>query len=149
MPGRSASRLRAARLACGMALFAPAAGALDLYDEPRAIVETLLDRYGEPTAPDPLKLPLVPRLHAALARTDLAIDPVINAGETRVSAIRVSATRMVDDKRARVEARFTNLGMEKTAVFEFDRTSGDWLITDIRHGNGDTLRKLLQIPAAR
>ena len=127
----------------------PQAGALDLYDEPRAIVEALLDRYIGPNPPDLAKMPFVPRIHAALARTDLAIDPVINAGETRISLIRVAPTRMVDDKRATVEARFRTLDVEKSVVFEFDRTSGDWLITDIRHGNGITLRTLVQIPAPR
>lgn len=145
MPGRRAC------LAGGFLLLAsmPRAGALDLYDEPRVIVETLLDRYTGPSPPDLAKMPFVPRIHAALARTDLAIDPVVNAGETRVSLIRVAPTRMVDDKRASVEARFRNLDVEKHAIFEFDRTSGDWLITDIRHGNGITLRTLMQIPAPR
>lgn len=142
---------RRACLTGGLALlvFMPQAGALDLYDEPRVIVETLLDRYTGPNPPDLAKMPFVPRIHAALARTDLAIDPVINAGETRVSLIRVAPGRMVDDKRATVEARFRNLDVEKSVVFEFDRTSGDWLITDIRHGNGITLRTLMQIPAPR
>lgn len=127
----------------------PQAGALDLYDEPRAIVEALLDRYIGPHPPDLAKMPFVPRIHAALARTDLAIDPVINAGETRISLIRVAPTRMVDDKRATVEARFRTLDVEKSVVFEFDRTSGDWLITDIRHAGGITLRTLMQIPPPR
>lgn len=142
---------RRACLAGGLTLLTlmPRARALDLYDEPRVIVETLLDRYAGPTPPDLATLPFVPRIHAALARTDLAIDPVVNAGETRVSLIRVAPTRMVDDKRATVEARFRNLDVEKGAVFEFDRTSGDWLITDIRHGNGVTLRTLVQIPTPR
>jgi hypothetical protein len=142
---------RRACLAGGLALLVsmPHARALDLYDEPRVIVENLLERYTDPNTPDLAMMPFVPRIHAALVRTDLAIDPVINASETRVSLIRVAATRMVDDKRATVEARFRNLDVEKHAVFEFDRTSGDWLIADIRHGNGITLRTLVQIPAPR
>jgi len=142
---------RRACLAGGLSLLAlmPRAGALDLYDEPRVIVETLLERYTGPNPPDLAKMPFVPRIHAALARTDLAIDPVINASETRVSLIHVAPTRMNDDRRATVEARFRNLDIEKSAAFEFDRTSGDWLITDVRHGNGVTLRTLMQIPAPR
>ena len=142
---------RRAILAAGvMILFASvAAQALDLYDEPRTIVETMLARYADGPPPDLMTLPFVPRIRMALKRTDIAIDPVINAEETRLGEIRVAATRMVDDKRATVEARFTTRGKAQTALVMFDRTSGDWLITDIRHANGVTLRGLLQIPEPR
>lgn len=122
---------------------------IDLYDEPRAIIETILGHYADNTPAELTKLPFVPRIQMALARTDYAIDPVINAADFKLTGVMVAPTRMIDDKRAAVEAHFLNFDKVRAAVFEFDRTSGDWLITDVRHSTGETLRSLLQIPPPR
>lgn len=137
-------------LGCASLVLAiPKTAALDLYDEPQTIIQSVLERYAGKDAPDLMTLPFVHRIRVALARTDIAVDPVINAAEIRLSDVRVGPTRMIDATRGKVEARFRNTGKEQTAIFELDRTSGDWLITEIRHANGITLRTLLQIPSAR
>lgn len=122
---------------------------LDIYDEPRTIVETILDAYARGKPADLMKLPFVPRIRMALARTDIDTDPVINAAEFKLGGVKVSPTRMSDTMRASVKANFLNFGKPKSAIFDFNRTSGDWLITDVRHQGGATLRRLLQIPNPR
>ena len=122
---------------------------LDIYDEPRTIVEAILDAYVRGKPADLMKLPFVPRIRVALARTDIDTDPVINAADFKLGGVMVSPTRMNDTMRASVEASFRDFGKQKSAIFDFDRTSGDWLITDIRHPGGASLRRLLQIPNPR
>lgn len=138
----------AAWMAC-----APASGTpmrvLDLYDEPMVLTGDILARYAAGNPPDPLKMPFVPRIRSAFARADIAADPVTGANEVKLGPYTIAPTRMEDDKRGNVVVRLLNAGVSSTVTFAFDRTSGDWLITDIRYGNGETLRKLLQIPAPR
>lgn len=127
-------------------LMVVASAGVDLYDEPRSIVEAILDGYTAGKPPLHEKLPLVHRLRTALARTDLAVDIVVNAQDYDVSGIVTLPTRMTDRQRGTVEAQFSNMGRQTRVFFDFDRTSGDWLITDIRHSRGTSLRGMLQIP---
>ena len=147
MPDRRSALIGGIAVALGSP--ASAGFMLDIYDEPRTIVENILDAYAAGKPVDLLKLPFVPRIRGALARTDIDTDPVINAAEFKLGSIKVSPTRMKDEMRAGVEASFLNFGKPKSAIFDFDRTSGDWLITDIRHQGGASLRTLLQIPNPR
>lgn len=147
-PAVRASLGLAVWLACIPAFAAPMR-VLDLYDEPMVIVAGILARYATGNPPDPLKMPFVPRIRSAFARADIAADPVTGANEVKLGPYTVAPTRMEDDKRGTVIVRLQNAGLNSTVTFIFDRTSGDWLVTDIRYGNGETLRKLLQIPLPR
>jgi len=135
----------------GVLLFAPglASGvpmrALDLYDEPQAIILRLLEAYAAGKPPSPARLPFVHRLRTALARTDLAVDPVTGSAEDAIHDIRVGPTRLSESRRGSVEARFTQAGKERKLSFDLDMTSGEWLITDIRYDSASSLRRLLQI----
>jgi hypothetical protein len=138
-------------VAWGIATPAPAAPmrVLDAYDEPVVITGDILARYAAGNPPDPLKLPFVPRVRSAFARADIVADPITGTNEVRLGPYTIAPTRMEDDKRGEVIVRLENAGIKATVTLAFDRTSGDWLITDIRYGSGETLRKLLQIPTPR
>ena len=137
-----------ALVACATAFGAPMR-ALDLYDEPVVITGDILARYAVGNPPDPLKMPFVPRIRSAFSRADIAADPVTGANEVKLGPYTIAPTRMEDDKRGNVIVQLQNAGARSTVTVMFDRTSGEWLITDIRYGNGETLRKLLQIPVPR
>ena len=147
MPDRRSALIGGIAVALGSP--ASAGFVLDIYDEPRTIVENILDGYAAGKPVDLLKLPFVPRIRGALARTDIDTDPVINAADFKLGGVKVSPTRMSDTMRASVKASFLDFGKQKSTIFDFDRTSGDWLITDIRHQGGATLRTLLHIPNPR
>jgi len=113
-------------------------------ESPEAIVLRILvsHRDGRPIALE--SMPLVPRLQDALRRTDIASDPIAEP-DRPVTRIIVDIPEFMSEKRASVTARFSHGKDERLITFDFDVTSGDWLITDIRPRSGPGLRQLLRI----
>jgi hypothetical protein len=113
-------------------------------ESPEGIVLRLLTSYrdGRPIVPE--AMPLVPRLQDALRRTDLGIDPIAEP-DRPVTRIVVDIPEATGGKRASVAGRFSHGTDERLIMFDFDVTTGDWLITDIRPRSGPSLRQLLRI----
>lgn len=113
-------------------------------ESPESIVMRILASYrdGKPLALE--SMPLVPRLQDALRRTDLAADPIAEA-DRPVSRLVIDMAEAMGEKRASVAARFSHGRDERLLHFDFDVTSGDWLITEIRPRGGPSLRQLLRI----
>jgi hypothetical protein len=113
-------------------------------ESPEGIVLRILSSYrdGRPVAPE--AMPLVPRLQDALRRTDLASDPIAEP-DRPLTRIVVDLAEATGGKRASVTARFSHGRDERLTVFDFDVTSGDWLITEIRPLGGPSLRQVLRI----
>jgi hypothetical protein len=113
-------------------------------ESPEAIVLRILASYrdGKPLALE--TMPLVPRLQDALRRTDLPADPIAEP-DRPVSRLVIDIAEAMGEKRASVAARFTHGRDERLITFDFDVTSGDWLITEIRPRGGASLRQLLRI----
>lgn len=113
-------------------------------EAPEAIVLRILasHRDGKPLALE--ALPLVPRLLDALRRTDLATNPIAEP-DRPITRLIVDMAEAMGGKRASVTARFSHGRDERLITFDFDVTSGDWLITDIRPLGGPSLRQLLRI----
>ncbi len=115
----------------------------------RAIVENILRSRQENQPLDLSRWPLVPRIRAALAKADIEPDALFAPpGETGFR-FSIEAPTRPGDKQARIEARIETPPGKARLTFDLDRTSGAWLITDIRHENGTSLRQMLQIPAPR
>ena len=96
--------------------------------------------------PDPARLPLVDRLHAALARADIDGDVVMRNPENPMEKPEIGGSQRIDQQRARVIVRFLEKGQPGEIEILYDRASGPWLISDIRNRDGRSLRKWLQIP---
>lgn len=146
-------RALSAALAIAFALagqaFAAPLRVLDLYDEPVVIVRRLYDALAEGKPQDALKMPFVHRLRAAFARADIANDPLTGSGEPKISDMRVLPTKMESATTAEVIVHLKDGATPRDITILLDRTSGEWLITDIRYGNGESLRQMLHIPASR
>ena len=122
---------------------------LDLYDEPVVIVARLYGALAEGKSQDALKMPFVHRLRAAFARADIANDPLTGSSEPKISDMRVLPTRMESATTGEVVVRLKDGTTPREITILLDRTSGEWLITEIRYGNGESLRQMLHIPASR
>ena len=122
-----------------------------VWPTPHATVTRILNAYIERRQPDFMRLPLVDRLKQALSRTDLAGDFILkgpmtaDGKEPELNAFRILEEKIIDAKRREIIVWTLLAKTERRLIFDFDVTSGDWLITDIRDGRG-SLRQDLQIP---
>ena len=117
---------------------------------PPAIVLHIVTSY-QGKAPISLHdMPFVYRLRSAFRRADLPNDYLFELPVEGLQSIRVTSDsflerRIVDLKKRTIEIEFKRTGNMQRMIFDFDRTSGEWLITDIRDQRGGGLRQLLQI----
>ena len=117
---------------------------------PREIVLHILRSYQGSKPISLHHMPLVDRLKRSIARADLASDDLLEPTVSGIQNIRISRDSfrelpIPDRKKRMVEAEFTLEGKNQHVIFAFDRSSGEWLITDIRATTGLNLRKALQI----
>lgn len=109
------------------------------------LVARLLQAYDGKTVPQPEKWPLVPRLRDALKRTDLGSDVLTGDHNAALGSIIVDAAEMLDARRARVLARYSVNGAERSVIVDLDASEGAWLIADIRPSSGPSFRQILRI----
>lgn len=117
---------------------------------PPAIAIHIVESYKSARPITLLRMPLVDRLRRALARTDLASEHIVEHPAEGLRDIHIATDsfaegRISDGKKRSITLEYKIRGDTHRITFEFDRTSGDWLITDLLTANGESLRKALQI----
>jgi len=106
------------------------------------VVLLVLERQKAGSAPDPLSLPLVPRLKQAWKSGDFDPDTLPGLAISGLETARVVEDSSVSGQKRRVTVEITAKSGTELLTFTLDQTSGAWLITDIA-GGGKSLRGVL------
>lgn len=106
------------------------------------VVLLVLERQKAASAPDPLSLPLVPRLKQAWKSGDFDPEALPGLAISGLETARVVEDGIVSGKKRRVTVEITAKSGTGRLLFTLDQTSGAWLIADIANGE-KTLRGAL------
>jgi hypothetical protein len=132
-------------------------------DSPEALLRFIYGHYvGKPAGADIdfewMSSPLVDALFTAevakavIKETDseelggLDFDPFVDGQDFEIKSYELKAESKTAD-RARITARFKNMGEQKAVRYDLVRGASGWSISDISWGaDRDTLRKILKLP---
>jgi hypothetical protein len=113
---------------------------------PYRIVFDIMKGYEAEKPPNLRNLPYTPAVKARVAKMEIDADFIVNGQDVQLTYLLINEEQIVSEKRRLVATTFKNIGEDRNVTFDFEEINGAWLIADIRHADGGTLRSMLNLP---